>query len=123
MQGPIDAKERHRFVVFVLQIEGCLFLEYNLGQKDHRIGELLHRINNDVYHVVNFLRSGANATVYLDNHLIYSYTASGEWYDIIVGLILILGLILIVGLIIIVICKLLKRHSKSDRTRLVKEYR
>ena len=52
---------------FLFQVGGSLFVSYNLGTQDIAVGEMNVRINDGVYHVVRFTRSGANATLQVDD--------------------------------------------------------
>ena len=45
-----------------------MFLVYNLGTEDHPIGEQITRVNDGIYHVLRFTRSGPNATLQMDNY-------------------------------------------------------
>jgi len=49
------------------QIDGNIFVVYNIGTADHPIGELFQKVNDNNYHVLRFQRLGANSTLQLDN--------------------------------------------------------
>lgn len=53
-------------------------VKYNLGFANHHLGEMHHRINDDIYHVVRFSRLGASATLQVDDHPVNSYAAVGK---------------------------------------------
>lgn len=59
------------------QIGGSVFATYNLGLIEHRIGQPFHKINDDLYHKVSFLRVGQNSTLNVDDIAIYSYQPPG----------------------------------------------
>lgn len=54
-----------------------MYLVYNLGTEDHPIGEEVASINDGVYHVLKFTRSGPNATLQLDNYEVKSKNPKG----------------------------------------------
>ena len=49
------------------QVNGKVFVVYNLGTIDHPIGDLYNDVDDDKYHVIKFERRGANSTLTLDN--------------------------------------------------------
>ncbi|XP_042239810.1 neurexin-1-like isoform X1 [Homarus americanus] len=49
-------------------VEGNIFVVYNMGTEDHPIGEAMSKVNDGLYHVVRFIRSGPNATVQIDDY-------------------------------------------------------
>ncbi|KAK3867252.1 hypothetical protein Pcinc_027284 [Petrolisthes cinctipes] len=49
-------------------VDGNIFVVYNMGTEDHPIGEVLSKVNDGMYHVVRFIRSGPNATVQVDDY-------------------------------------------------------
>ena len=53
-------------VIVFLQVEGNIFVVYNMGQLDLPVGEPYHKVNDGKYHVIRFTRSGANATLQID---------------------------------------------------------
>ncbi|XP_076046488.1 neurexin 1 isoform X2 [Oratosquilla oratoria] len=53
-------------------VEGNMVMVYNMGTEDHPLGELKAKINDGLYHVVRFIRSGPNATIQLDDYDIHS---------------------------------------------------
>ena len=38
-----------------------------MGLMDHRIGDLRHKVNDNSYHVLRFIRTGANSSLQIDN--------------------------------------------------------
>ncbi|XP_071518617.1 neurexin 1 isoform X3 [Panulirus ornatus] len=49
-------------------VDGNIFVVYNMGTEDHPIGEVMSKVNDGLYHVVRFIRSGPNATVQIDDY-------------------------------------------------------
>ena len=60
------------------QVEGKIFVIYNMGTEDHPVGEVMSKVNDGMYHVVRFIRSGPNATVQIDDYEIQENNPSGE---------------------------------------------
>ena len=54
------------FFIIFLQVEGNIFVVYNMGQTDIPVAEPYHKVNDGKYHVIRFTRSGANATLQID---------------------------------------------------------
>lgn len=52
---------------------------YNMGTEDHPIGEVMAKVNDGIYHVVRFIRSGSNATVQIDDYEVRSKNPKGEF--------------------------------------------
>lgn len=61
-----------------MQVDGNIFVVYNMGTEDHPIGEVLSKVNDGTYHVVRFIRSGPNATVQVDDYEMKEKNPSGE---------------------------------------------
>nr|CAD7576700.1 unnamed protein product [Timema californicum] len=49
-------------------VEGNIFMVYNMGTNDHPIGEIGIKVNDNLFHVVRFTRSGANSTIQVDDY-------------------------------------------------------
>ncbi|XP_071501894.1 neurexin-3-like [Diadema antillarum] len=49
-------------------VNGYLWIVYNFGSGDHTISDGRNRINDGVYHVIHFSRTGANATLQVDQY-------------------------------------------------------
>ncbi|KAI1286229.1 Neurexin-1 [Halotydeus destructor] len=49
-------------------VNGAIFGLYNLGQDDHAVGDPAILVSDSKYHVISFTRSGANATIQVDNY-------------------------------------------------------
>lgn len=67
-----------RCPVLPCQVEGNVFVVYNMGTEDHPVGEVMSKVNDGMYHVVRFIRSGPNATVQIDDYEIQENNPSGE---------------------------------------------
>lgn len=50
-----------------LKVDGNIYVGYNMGLTDHVIGELFTKVNDGKYHIVRFVRNGANSTIQVDN--------------------------------------------------------
>jgi leucine-rich repeat transmembrane neuronal protein 1/2 len=61
----------------LLQLDGNLFIVYNMGSMDHPIGELDLKVNDQQYHVVRFIRNGPNSTLQVDNAQIQTKVPTG----------------------------------------------
>lgn len=61
------------------QVDGNIFVVYNMGTEDHPIGEVLSKVNDGLYHVVRFIRSGPNATVQIDDYEVREKNPKGEF--------------------------------------------
>ncbi|XP_042239812.1 neurexin-1-like isoform X3 [Homarus americanus] len=59
-------------------VEGNIFVVYNMGTEDHPIGEAMSKVNDGLYHVVRFIRSGPNATVQIDDYEVREKNPSGH---------------------------------------------
>ncbi|XP_042874196.1 neurexin-1-like isoform X2 [Penaeus japonicus] len=53
-------------------VDGNIFMVYNMGTEDHPVGEVMAKVNDGIYHVVRFVRSGSNATVQIDDYEVRS---------------------------------------------------
>jgi len=51
----------------VRQVDGSLYVVYNMGLSSQPIGELEYKVNDGKYHVLRFTRRGQNASVQLDD--------------------------------------------------------
>ena len=60
-----------------LQVSGNIFVGYNLGTEDIALGEMNVKLNDGKYHVVRFTRSGANATLQVDDNQIQTKHPGG----------------------------------------------
>ncbi|XP_045116786.1 neurexin-1-like isoform X2 [Portunus trituberculatus] len=59
-------------------VEGNVFVVYNMGTEDHPVGEIMSKVNDGMYHVVRFIRSGPNATVQIDDYEIQENNPSED---------------------------------------------
>ncbi len=79
MRGVINRKNDYFHVIFLhLQVDGHIFVVYNMGTMDHPIGELFEKVSDGQYHVVQFSRSGPNSTIQVDNNKIQTKNPRGE---------------------------------------------
>lgn len=60
------------------KVGGCLFAAYNLGMQDITVGDMSVRVNDGSYHVVRFVRTGANCTLQVDDFPIQSSHPEGR---------------------------------------------
>ena len=60
------------------QVEGNIFMVYNMGTNDHPIGEINVKVNDNQYHVVRFTRSGANSTIQVDDYNVQTNHPAGN---------------------------------------------
>ena len=56
-----------RMHFFVFQVDGQVFVVYNMGTMDHPIGDFYGKVSDGQYHVVRFTRSGPNSTIQVDD--------------------------------------------------------
>jgi hypothetical protein len=49
-----------------------------MGTHDHPIGEVGVKVNDNVYHVVRFTRSGANSTIQVDDYNVQTNHPAGK---------------------------------------------
>ncbi|XP_070578761.1 neurexin-3-like isoform X4 [Ptychodera flava] len=73
----IDSIESKDYIEMEIA-DGNLFVVYNMGTEDHPIGELMKKVNDNKYHVVRFLRSGANATLQVDDEPVIQKIVTGD---------------------------------------------
>ncbi|GLV43351.1 Neurexin 1 [Carabus blaptoides fortunei] len=59
-------------------VEGNVFMVYNMGTNDHPLGEISVKVNDNVYHVVRFRRSGANSTLQIDDFNVQTNHPTGH---------------------------------------------
>ena len=59
-------------------MSGNIFVTYNLGTEDIAIGEMNVRLDDGIYHVVRFTRSGANSTLQVDDNQMQIKEVQGE---------------------------------------------
>jgi len=52
---------------FVQQVDGSAFAVYNLGLIDQRVGSIEQKLNDNLFHVLRLLRSGANVSLQVDD--------------------------------------------------------
>lgn len=64
--------------LYLFQVEGNMFMVYNMGTADHPIGDISVRVNDNQYHVVRFTRSGANSTIQLDDYNVQTQHPPGH---------------------------------------------
>lgn len=60
------------------QVEGNIFMVYNIGSHDLPLGEIGTKVNDNTYHVVRFQRFGGNATLQLDDYNVMTVHPQGE---------------------------------------------
>ena len=59
------------------QVDGSVFIVYNVGLTDHVIRDRFVKLNDRRYHVVRFTRRDANATLQIDDHPIQRLNPTG----------------------------------------------
>ncbi|XP_065079227.1 neurexin 1 isoform X3 [Ochlerotatus camptorhynchus] len=59
-------------------LEGNLFMVYNVGSHDFPVGEIGVKVNDNNYHIVRFTRSGANATLQIDDYNVQTHFPTGH---------------------------------------------
>ncbi|XP_055525432.1 neurexin-1b isoform X3 [Wyeomyia smithii] len=59
-------------------VEGNVFIVYNVGSHDLPLGEIGVKVNDNNYHIVRFTRSGANATLQIDDYNVQTLFPSGH---------------------------------------------
>ncbi|XP_069116401.1 neurexin-1-like isoform X2 [Argopecten irradians] len=59
-------------------VDGNVFVVYNMGTDNHPIGQLLRKHNNGKYHVIRFIRSGANATLQINEGPVVPKNPTGD---------------------------------------------
>lgn len=60
------------------QVEGNVFTVYNVGTQDLPLGEVAVKVNDNNYHIVRFTRTGANATLQIDDYNVQTVTSIGK---------------------------------------------
>ena len=65
------------YVGDVFQVDGNIFVVYNMGTMDHPIGELFEQVNDGQYHIVRFTRQGPNSTIQVDDLQIQTKNPTG----------------------------------------------
>ncbi|XP_034944806.1 neurexin-3 isoform X2 [Chelonus insularis] len=58
--------------------EGNIFTIFNVGTMDHPISETTVKVNDNQYHIMRFLRNGANSTLQVDDYDLQSSHPSGH---------------------------------------------
>ena len=66
-------------MLYLLQIGGKVFLNYNLGSKDITIGDISTKVNDGRYHVVRFSRTDMNSTLQVDDNPVHSKYPQGTF--------------------------------------------
>ncbi|XP_047738095.1 neurexin-1 [Hyalella azteca] len=59
-------------------VDGKVVMVYNMGTEDHPIAEPVAQVNDGLYHVVKFVRTGANATLQVDDYDVLSKNPKDE---------------------------------------------
>ncbi|XP_050084975.1 neurexin-1 isoform X2 [Anopheles aquasalis] len=59
-------------------VEGNVFTVYNVGTQDLPLGEVAVKVNDNNYHIVRFTRTGANATLQIDDYNVQTVTSIGH---------------------------------------------
>jgi len=65
-------------IIVCLQVEGNIFVVYNMGTNDQPIGEIGTKINDNSYHIIRFNRNGANASFQLDDFNTQTINPAGK---------------------------------------------
>ena len=60
------------------KVNGSIVASYNLGLGDHNIGNQTWQVNDGNYHVVKFIRSGINSTLFVDGQHVGSLRPKGS---------------------------------------------
>lgn len=61
------------------QVEGNIFMVYNIGSHDLPLGEIGTKVNDNTYHIVRFQRFGGNATLQLDDYNVQTVHPQGMY--------------------------------------------
>ncbi len=56
-----------------------MYVVYNNGKMNHPIGELFQKVNDGQYHIIRFIRNGANASIQVDDWEVQPKIASGQY--------------------------------------------
>ncbi|GAV00675.1 hypothetical protein RvY_11493 [Ramazzottius varieornatus] len=67
-------------------VGGHLFVIYNMGSEAHLLSDLKTRLNDGKYHVIRYERSGANASIQIDDHPQVSVTPEGRQLEVFNGI-------------------------------------
>ncbi|XP_055617047.1 neurexin-1 isoform X4 [Toxorhynchites rutilus septentrionalis] len=59
-------------------VEGNIFIVYNIGSHDLPLGEIGVKVNDNNYHIVRFTRSGANASLQIDDYNVQTLFPPGH---------------------------------------------
>lgn len=54
-----------------------MFTVYNVGTQDLPLGEVAVKVNDNNYHIVRFTRTGANATLQIDDYNVQTVSSIG----------------------------------------------
>lgn len=54
--------------LFCLQIDGAIYVVYDMGNNNHPIGDMDRKVNDGNYHVLRFTRIGQNSSIQIDGH-------------------------------------------------------
>ena len=82
--------------MYVTQVDGSLYVVYNVGLSSQPVGELEFKVNDGKYHVLRFHRRGQNASVQLDDRPPHSKYPPGQLAYCTVILLIIIATITIV---------------------------
>lgn len=58
-------------------MNGHIVAIYNVGTNDHPIGEANVNVNDNLYHLIRFVRSGPNSTLQVDDNSMQTHYPSG----------------------------------------------
>ena len=67
------------------QVDGSVFVVYNVGLTDHVIRDRFTKLNDRQYHVVRFTRVDANSTLQIDDHPVHRLNPTGARSVVIQG--------------------------------------
>lgn len=59
-------------------MEGNVFVVFNVGTNDLPLGDISVKVNDNNYHVVRFVRNGANATLQIDDYNVQTLSPQGN---------------------------------------------
>lgn len=57
-----------------------MFVVFNVGSNDLPLGDISVKVNDNNYHVVRFIRNGANASLQIDDYNVQALTPQGINY-------------------------------------------
>lgn len=66
------------FTTHAMQVEGNVFVVFNVGSNDLPLGDISVKVNDNNYHVVRFIRNGANATLQIDDYNVQTLFPQGN---------------------------------------------